>query len=247
MPVLLIIILATLIVSLLSLVGILFLKLSDTKLDKILFYLIGLSAGALMGGAFLHLIPESLHLLNCEKSLIYVLLGFILFFLIEKILHWRHCHNIKCTIHTFTYMNLIGDAVHNFIDGLIIATSFIVDFKLGLITTLAIILHEIPQEIGDFGVLIYGGLTKKKALMYNLITALTAIMGGLVGFFLAQQVENFVSLLLPIAGGGFIYIAACDLIPEIKKETNLRKSILNLLILILGILILYGVKFIAPH
>ncbi|MBU2634541.1 MAG: ZIP family metal transporter [Nanoarchaeota archaeon] len=233
------ILLSTFLISLISLIGIITLIIKDKFLKKILMFLVSLSAGALMGGAFLHLIPESLENFSSNLIFIYVLLGFIVFFLIEKIFHWRHCHDGKCPIHTFAYINLLGDSVHNFIDGLIIAAAFIFNTQLGIITTLAVALHEIPQEIGGFGVLIYGGFKKIKALLFNFITALTAILGGIIGYFLSSYIENSLIYLLPFAAGGFIYIAASDLIPEIRKELNIKKSLLNFAIFIIGILIMY--------
>ncbi|MBU1350118.1 MAG: ZIP family metal transporter, partial [Patescibacteria group bacterium] len=131
---------------------------------------------------------------------------------------------------------------HNFIDGLIIATAFLVDIKLGVTTTFAIALHEIPQEISDFGVLLYAGFKKKKALLINFIVALTVVAGGIVGYFISLNLENIISFLLPFAAGGFIYIAASDLMPEIKKETNLRKSIISFLMFMLGIALMFVMK-----
>ena len=177
------IILATVVVSFLSFVGIFTLSLKAKMLNKILLILVGLSAGTLMGGAFLHLLPEATEDNTGLDVFVYVLVGFIIFFIIEKVLHWRHCHKGECEIHTFTYMNLIGDSIHNFIDGLIMAASFVVSIPLGITTTIAISSHEIPQEIGDFGVLIYGGFSKKKALLLNFLVALTAVLGGLIGYF----------------------------------------------------------------
>ncbi len=243
------IILATIIVSLISFVGIITLILKETLLNKILLVLIGLSAGALMGGAFLHLLPETVE--NAEKFnvnlvnlFLFVLVGFIIFFIIEKVLHWRHCHEGECEIHSFTYMNLIGDSIHNFIDGLIMAASFIVSVPLGITTTIAISVHEIPQEIGDFGVLIYGGFSKKKALVLNFIVALTAVFGGVIGYFISSKIENMVLYILPFAAGGFIYIAATDLVPEIKKELNMKKYMATLTVFILGILIMLITKYV---
>ncbi|MBS3172069.1 ZIP family metal transporter [Candidatus Woesearchaeota archaeon] len=233
------IILSTLFVSLISLVGIFTLSLKSKSLEKVLMLFVALSAGALIGAAFFHLIPESLENTEPVPVFVILLLGFTFFFLIEKVLHWRHCHKDHCEIHTFAYMSLFGEAVHNFIDGLIIAASFVVDVKLGLITTLAIIAHEIPQEIGDFGVLVHGGFKKSKALLYNFLTALTAIIGGLVGYVLPNYIPNFTSLLLPFAAGGFLYISASDLIPELRKEKDFRKAMLNLLVFIIGIIIIY--------
>ena len=238
------IILATIVVSFLSFVGILTLILNEKILNKILLILIGLSAGTLMGGAFLHLLPEAIGVNTSPDVFIFVLVGFITFFIVEKVLHWRHCHKGECEIHTFTYMNLIGDAIHNFIDGIIIATSFIVSIPLGITTTIAISSHEIPQEIGDFGVLIYGGFSKKKALLLNFIVALTAVLGGITGFFMSNLFENNSLLILPFAAGGFIYISATDLIPEIKKELNMKKYMATLLVFIIGILIMWIIKYV---
>jgi zinc and cadmium transporter len=239
------IMISTFLISLISFIGIFTLALKDKFLDKIILLLVSLSAGALMGGAFIHLLPESVELSGGLDVFFFVLVGFALFFLIEKVLHWRHCHKGECKVHTFTYMNLIGDSIHNFIDGLIMATSFIISIPLGMTTTMAIALHEIPQEIGDFGVLIYGGFTKKKALVLNFLTALTAVLGGLIGFFISNKVENVKLFILPFAAGGFLYIAASDLIPEIRKETSLKKSMIYFGIFILGIFIMYAVTFIA--
>ncbi len=238
------IILATIVVSFLSFVGIFTLSLKDQMLNKILLALIGLSAGTLMGGAFLHLLPEAIEDNIGLDVFIFVLVGFIIFFIIEKVLHWRHCHKGECEVHTFTYMNLLGDSIHNFIDGLIMATSFMVSIPLGITTTIAISSHEIPQEIGDFGVLIYGGFSKKKALLLNFLVALTAILGGLIGYFISNLIENAALFILPFAAGGFIYIAATDLIPEIKKELSMKKYMATLSVFILGILIMWITKYV---
>ena len=239
------IVLANFLISLGGLVGIFTLKIKDKKLDQILHLFVSLSAGALMGGAFLHLLPEMVHEMqnseHGEKNMFtYVLLSFIAFYIIEKYLHWHHCHKLgKDHKHTFGYMNLIGDTVHNFIDGLIIATSFMIDTNLGIVTAFAIAMHEIPQEIGDFGVLLYSGFSKTQALVLNYLVALTTVLGGIVGYFLSVYVQNFVQILLPIAAGGFIYIAASDLIPELKKEPSTKKSAQSFIIFIIGILIMY--------
>jgi zinc and cadmium transporter len=237
------IILANVITSLISVVGVFTLIIEEKKFKKILFTLIGFSAGGLMGGAFLHLIPEAVEKFPNSQIFLYVLVGFTLFFLIEKLLHWRHCHESKCPVHTFAYMNLFGDMVHNFIDGLIIAASFMTGVRLGWVTTLAVALHEIPQEIGDFAVLVYGGFNRYKALLFNFLAALTAILGGLFGFYLNQTI-CCTAFLLPFAAGGFLYIAASDLIPEIRKETNLKKAFSSFGVFILGMLLMYGLLLI---
>ncbi len=238
------ILLATFFVSLISFVGVICLALKENLLNKILLVLIGLSAGALMGGAFLHLLPEAVDKATGLDVYLYVLLGFILFFLIEKVLHWRHCHKGECDVHTFQYMNLVGDSIHNFIDGMIMAASFIVSLPLGITTTIAISTHEIPQEIGDFGVLLYGGFSKKRAIMMNFLVALTAVLGGIVGFFVSSLIDNIVLFILPFAAGGFIYIAATDLVPEIRKELDMKKYMATRGVFICGILIMFVTKVI---
>lgn len=239
------ILISTFLISIIAFIGILTFALKKKLLEKLLFVLVALSAGALMGGAFLHLIPESIERYDGINIFLYILIGFSLFFLIEKILHWRHCHDENCKVHTFAHMNLIGESVHNFIDGLIIAASFIISIPLGIATSIAVAIHEIPQEIGDFGVLVYGGFDKIKALMLNFIVALAVILGGVLGYFFSGYIEQSAMFLLPFAAGGFIYIAASDLIPEIRKETDIKKSIFIYSIFLLGILIMLAVKLIG--
>jgi zinc and cadmium transporter len=239
------IVLSNTIIGIFSLVGVFTLALKEQVLQKILLYLVALSAGALMGGAFLHLLPESVEESGDVNVFLWVLVAFVIFFLIEKLLHWRHCHKSHCSIHTFGHMNLFGDAVHNFIDGVIIAASFVVSIPLGITTVFAIALHEIPQEIGDFGVLIYAGFGKKKALFLNFMVAMIAVLGGVFGYYLSTYAENSIKILLPFAAGGFIYIAASDLLPELRKEAGLKKSFISFAMFIIGILIMYGVKFIG--
>ena len=238
------IILTTFAIALIAFIGVFTLAMREQLLNKILIILVSFSAGALMGGAFLHLLPESIEKSGNANILIFVLVGFVLFFIIEKVLHWRHCHKGKCDVHTFHYMNLIGDSVHNFIDGLIISASFIISIPLGFTTTIAIAAHEIPQEIGDFGVLIYGGFEKKKAIVLNFIVALTVVAGGVVGYFISKSIEQVAVYLLPFAAGGFIYIAATDLVPEIKKELDIKKSMATIFVFICGISIMWLVKFV---
>lgn len=245
MQTLIYIIAATLVVSSGSLIGIFTLALKKKLLNKILLLLVSLSAGTLIGGAFLHLLPEAAENLDPETLNLIVLFSFVLFLLIEKIFHWRHCHKENCNVHTFGYMNLLGDALHNFLDGLIIAATFLTDIRLGIATTIAVSMHEIPQEIGDFGVLIHSGFKKNKAILANFLVALTAVFGGVIGFFFAQQMGNTTTYLLPIAAGGFIYIAASDLLPEIRKEASIKKSAFSLAIFLSGIVIMYALKLLG--
>lgn len=235
---------STLFVSLISLIGILTLAVKDKVLNRVLLILVGFSAGALMGGAFLHLLPEAVESYKGATTFIAILAGFSFFFLIERVLRWRHCHDGKCNTHFFTYMSLIGDGVHNFVDGIIIAISFLVSIPFGVITTLIIVIHEIPQEIGDFGVLLYGGFTKSKALFYNFLSAVTAVLGALTGYFLRASITGAIPFILLFAAGGFIYVAASDLVPELHKEPDNRKSMLSFAFFIAGIFFMWLLTFI---
>ena len=229
------------IVSLISIVGLLTLTVKADKLKKILLYMVSFSAGALFGDAFIHLLPEAVEEIGFGLNIsIYVLLGIGFFFIIEKFIHWRHCHipSSEEHVHPFAMMNLFGDGVHNFIDGLIIAASYLVNIPVGIATTLAVILHEIPSEIGDFGVLLHGGFSKGKALFYNFVTALAAVLGAIVSLSISSYVENITVFLIPFAAGGFIYIAGSDLIPELHKEVKVKKSLLQFIAIVLGVLVM---------
>lgn len=246
MPIILYILTSTFIISLGALIGIFTLSMKEKLLDKILLSLVALSSGALLGGAFIHLLPEGIEKLDGELFFLMVLMALVVYLLIEKLLHWRHCHKGgKCPVHSFGYMNLIGDAIHNFIDGLIIAATFLINVPLGVTTSIAIALHEIPQEIGDFGVLLYSGFKKTRALLLNFIVALTVVIGGIVGWILSGYIENITSFLLPIAAGGFIYIALSDLIPELRNQPKIKKFLVNFMFLLIGIGLMYAVKFLG--
>jgi len=236
---------ASTIVCLISLIGVIGLLIEEKLLKRIIIFLVAFAAGGLIGGAFLHILPESMEFIKDPIQLfLYVILGFVLFFVMEKYLYWHHCHNTKCEIHMFTYLNIAGDILHNFSDGLIMGTIFIVDVKLGIATTIAIVFHEIPHELGNFMVLIYGGFSKLKALFFNFLSSLFAISGTVVGYYFASRVSSFSKVLLPLAAGGFIYIASCDLIPELHKETGLKKSAFIMLTFALGIALMYLLKMI---
>jgi len=237
----LIILLATFMVSLISLIGIFFIGMKQDTLTKIIKYLVSFAVGGLLGGAFFHLLPESMETGN-PFLFVYVLSGIMIFFLIEKFLHWRHCHKGHCDAHTFTYLNLIGDGIHNFIDGMIIAASFVTDMRLGVITTLAVAAHEIPQEIGDFGILVYGGFSKSKALLFNLLSALTAMAGAVIAYFSFNQIVWLKGFLIPFTAGGFLYIALVDLIPELHKEAEKDNMALQFITIISGLLLMWLLK-----
>jgi len=243
LSVLLWILLATIINSLVALAGVLTLWCKEDTLKRMVYILVAFSAGTLLSGALLHLAAESIEVIGANSAFLYMLAGFSVFFLMEKFLFWHHCHEGKCEVHPYTYLILFGDGIHNFVDGLIIAASFFVNPAFGIITTLIIIAHEFPQELGDFGILIHGGIPKKKALLYNFGSQMTAILGGLIGFLLSGF-SGFTGYLLPFAAGGFVYIAASDLIPELHKEIDKKKSILAFVMFFVGILFMLGIKIV---
>lgn len=230
-------------VSLISLIGVLALLMRDDLLKKAIIFLVAFAAGGLIGGAFLDIIPEAMeYMKDVTQLFLYVVTGYLLFFILEKYLHWRHCHTPECKVHQFTYLNIVGDIVHNFSDGLIIGAVFLVDIKVGIASTLAIIFHEIPNELGNFTVLVYGGFSKLKALLFNFLSALFAIAGTLVGYYFADKIPGFSTILLPLAAGGFIYIASCDLIPELHKEESGKRSALIMVTFTFGIFLMYLLK-----
>ncbi len=217
---------------------------SKKVLNKILIFLVSFSIGALLGGAIFHLLPESTEQLGIGLTGLLTITGFILFLLIETVLHWHHCHDGECKVHPFSQLILFGDGIHNFIDGIIIASSFLVSVPFGIITSILIMSHELPQEIGDFAVLVFGGLKRKKALVYNFLAQLTAVFGGIFGYLFLNATE-YSSFLLPIAAGGFLYISITDLVPEVFKENNMKKKAAHVILIILGLLVLISGKILA--
>lgn len=245
MLILIFILFFTILNSFISFIGVVFLSLNEKALHKILIILVAFASGALLGGSFFHLIPESYGKIG-DASLTYILLSILLFFVIEKFLRWRHCHKVECDTHAFAYLNLIGDGVHNFIDGIIIAASFLSSIELGIVSAIAVIMHEIPQEIGDFGVLVYGGFSKMKALSYNFLSQISSIFGAIFTYYLISYVniDSFLPYLISLAAGGFIYIGATDLFPELHKREVVKDSIIQLIAIILGIVVIWSLRFI---
>lgn len=228
--------LAVSLVSLTTLIGIFTLFFTKKFLDKTISVLIAVSIGALLGTALLDLLPESIELLEANQVFNYLLIGILAFFLTERFLFWYHCHNGKCDSHkVLPFMILLGDAIHTFIDGVVVAAAFIVDISLGWVTTFAIIMHELPHELSDFFVLIYGGFSRAKAILWNLAVALAHFIGVFAAFFLYIRSETTIAYLIPLAAGGFIYIAVADLMPELHKETSIKKALTQLALILLGI------------
>lgn len=240
-------------VSLVSLVGLVTLSLGRARLERAIFLLVAFAVGAMLSGALLHLIPRAYEQLG-DGALIggLVLAGVLGFFVLEKFLHWRHRHGMPPSegedAHghhhhhhygdhaPFATMNLVGDAAHNLIDGMIIAAAYLVSIPAGIVTTIAVMLHEIPQEIGDFGVLVYGGYSPKKALMANFLIGLFSVLGAVIALVVGMRVEGFADYLLPLTAGAFIYVAGSDLIPELNQRHShsASKSVWQLVMMILG-------------
>ncbi len=240
LPLLALILISTFLVSAISLVGIVFLTLNEKWFRRVLIILVSFASGTLLGGAFFHLIPEAINESNESSQQLFIALsvGLLIFFLLEKSL-WRHCHEReKCPVHPFSYLNLIGDGVHNFIDGIIIAMGFMASPLQGFVITLAVTAHEIPQEIGDFSILIYGGFSRAKAIGYNFLTALTAMLGALFAYFGASIIPP-IPYMLMFAAGGFIYIATTDLMPELHKERSIKRSIIQFIVLTIGLFLMW--------
>lgn len=241
------IIASTFVISLISFVGVFGLLLKEETLRKFIFPLVAFSAGALLAGAMLHLIPEALDQSeSVDQVFLWVLFGFSLFFMLEQFIQWHHCHKLPSEHkHPVTYLILLSDGVHNFIDGLAIGAAFLVNINLGIVTSLAVMAHEIPQELGDFGILVHGGWKSRQALFFNFFSGLASVAGGVLVYFLSSGIN--MSFLLPIAAGNFIYIASSDLIPEIKHSDNFCaddffRNFFHFIYFLIGIILLWVMK-----
>jgi zinc and cadmium transporter len=236
------------VISLVSLAGAFTLSLRGEKLKKTLLYLVSFAVGALFGDALIHLIPEAFEKINSRISIsLLVLAGIFLFFILEKFIHWRHCHVPECKDHwhPIVSMNIFGNVAHNTIDGLLIGASFLTSIQLGIATSIAILLHEIPQEMGNFGVLLHGGFSIRKALLFNFLTALSSFFGAIMALLIGSWSHNFTIFLLPITAGGFLYIAGSDLIPELKHENKIAASLGQLSMMILGVIVMTVLLFLG--
>ncbi len=239
--------LSVLIVSLISLIGVVTISVNENKLKKYMYIFISLAVGSLLGDAFIHIIPETFKdSSNIVLSSLLIISGIIIFFIIEKFLHWHHHGEDENETHIHPVGNLVlfSDGVHNVIDGIIIGVSFLVSVPIGIATTIAVVLHEIPQEVGDFTVLLHSGYKVKKALWFNFLSALAAFLGLFIAFGLGSAGENFSKWILPIGAGGFIYIAVADLIPELHKTKNIKHSIFQIIALVVGILVMLALLLI---
>ncbi len=241
-------------ISLISLIGLAALSFKEHLVRRMLFLLISLAAGALLGDAFIHLIPEAFA--EAGNPLLVSLLivaGILSFFLLEKCFNWHHSHGDEefspdhATIHPVGKLVLVSDGIHNLIDGLAIGAAFMVSPEVGIATTIAIALHEIPQEIGDFGLLVHAGFSRIKALFFNFLSAVTAFLGVALAFWLGETNELFIPLIAAFAAGNFIYIALADLVPELHKTSGKKRSFLQFLVIVLGIAAMAGLLYSEGH
>lgn len=238
---------ATFAMSLIAWVGLLAMALNEPLLEKLLLPLVAFAAGSLLGGALLHLLPEAVERTGSGiSSFVWVLIGFSIFLLLEQFIQWHHCHKVPSQHKKpVTYLILLADAVHNFIGGLAIGGSFLAGIRTGIITWIAAAAHEVPQELGDFGILVHGGWSKRRALVYNFVSAFTVVAGGMTAYGLSTRLDT--TFLLPFAAGNFIYIACSGLIPEIKETASLTKAVLRFGAFLLGLLVLLAVKLLLGH
>lgn len=236
------IILGGVLMSAIAMVGSVTLVLRLATLNRLLLPLVALAAGSLIGGAFFHMIPAAIDAgLDVLAVGVMVVLGFTVFFVLEQVLHWHHCHRAQSDCRQpLTYLILIGDGLHNFIGGLAIASTFLIDIRLGITSWLAAAAHEVPQELGDFGVLVHGGWSKQRALLFNVLSGLTFLVGGLVAYRLSFQID--ISWLIPFAAGNFVYIGASDLVPEVNKHHNIKANVIHLVAFVLGLALLLFAK-----
>jgi zinc and cadmium transporter len=252
------ILVSTIIVCIFSLSGIYALSLSQTTLHKILFVIIGFSAGSILGAVYFDLLPEAIELME-DQAFVFIATGFVLFFILERFIYWYHGHGHvediehqlarpgRANTKEFAYINLVGDAIHNFIDGLLIAASFFGSVTVGVATAIAVIFHELPQEMGDYGLLVYSGFTRKRALALNFAVALTVVLGGIVAIFIVEAVQRLSGVLIAIAAGGFIYLGASELIPELQEEKTLVRAIVQFAAFLFGMMVIWSLGFIFPE
>jgi zinc and cadmium transporter len=248
---------ATILISLLSLVGIFTISLSETRLHSILNFLIAYSAGTILGASLFDLMPEAVELVDEHVVFLIIAFGFVFFMFLERGLYWYHGHGHKHEFPThesnedmtksFAYLNVIGDFVHNFIDGMIIAASFINSFTVGVATSIAVAFHELPQEMGDYGILVYAGIERRKAFIYNFAAAFSIVLGGIFGIFFIGLVEELSGWMIAFSAGAFLFLSASELIPEINDENNWKKSIIQIFIILIGMLTIFLLGVVFPH
>lgn len=247
-------ILATLIAFLTSFIGIFTISLNEKTLHKVLSILIAYSAGTILGAALFDLLPEAIELVSEELVYPIIAFGFVFFLLLERTIYWYHGHghghefeHDEEETKGFAYLNLIGDFIHNFIDGMIIAASFVNSVTVGVAATIAVIFHELPQEMGDYGILVYAGIERKRAIMLNSAAALSVVFGGIFGSFFLSSMENLEGYMVAFSAGAFIFLSASELIPEMHEEHDRGKALIQLFVLILGMATIYMLGVVFQH
>jgi zinc and cadmium transporter len=227
---------SVLVVSTIALIGAVTIVIRPESLKKALLVLVSFSVGALFGDAFVHLVPEAFAQIDSVTLVsVYILIGILIFFALEKFVRWRHCHVAEEHAHPLATMNLVGEGIHCLFDGMLIAASYVVSVPLGIATTLAVVLHEIPHKLGDFGVLIHAGMRPKRAVLYNFATGLTGLAGAVITLVVGAQIVGFSAALIPVTAGGFIYIAGSDLVPELQEKVSLSSAVWHSLLIAAGI------------
>ena len=239
---------AVIAVSLVSLTGAIYLLFKREQLSRFIPGLVAFAAGALLGAALFDLLPESIEALP-EQFSIYLALGIVGFLIFEYVLHWHHHHHDNCEDcdHTTAYTVLVGDGLHNFIDGVIIASAFLVNPAIGVATTLAIILHEIPQELSDFAIFLHSGISTRRALFLNSLSAATAIAGTVIGYLFLERIEAALPYILSIGAGGFLYIAMVDLLAEVRRDHAGPHAGIKILLVLLGLGLIYSLGILLPE
>lgn len=239
---------ASIIGSVFAMLGGVLLLINEGLARKLSLYLLSFAAGSLLGAALFELIPESLEVAqNSEQVFLAVAIGVMIFFVLEKILNFYHCHDQEiCAIHDFSPMVIVGDAFHNFLDGIAIALSFLISIPTGIATTAAVFFHEVPQEISDFGILIHNNYSKWKTFKYNFWAALGTPIGAILGYLSRDLLEPWIPILLGIAAGSFIYISISDLIPELRHKTGV-KEFSHILIMVAGMAIIWAIGILLPE
>ncbi len=246
-------ILATVVISLTGFIGFFTLSLNEETLHRMLFVLVAYSAGTILGAALFDLLPEAVELV--DEAVVFPIIagGFVFFLFLERVIYWYHGHGHEYehgdekVTKGFAYLNLTGDFVHNFIDGMVIAAGFINGFVVGLTAAIAVLFHELPQEMGDYGILVYAGIERRRALMLNFLAAVSVVVGGVFGSFFIASVEELGGWMVAFSAGAFLFLSASELIPEMLKEDDRRRAVIQLAIMVLGMLTIYSLGFVFPH
>ncbi len=231
----------------------LFLLIDERRRARMLPHFVSFSIGALLGAALLGLLPQALEAHNATGTRLIpltVLLGLLGFFVLEKMVLWRHCHVQDCEVHVSEQtvqssagvLILVGDGIHNFVDGVLIGAAFLTDIHLGIVTSFAVAAHEIPQEVGDFAVLLHSGFNRKRAFLYNIISSFTTVIGGVLAYYSLNQLQHLLPYVLAVAASSFMYVAVADLIPGLHRRVEVSATVQQIVLIGTGVMVIYGVQ-----